>query len=118
QIFAEFHHAPDKSLVPSEGSAGMNFGWTGDVKYHLGARRPFVEDGLQEAYITLASNPSHLEFVDPVVEGFARAAQEDRTKAGYPERDVSKSMAVVVHGDSAFPGEGIVAETLNMSCLE
>lgn len=116
-IFSEFHSAPNKELVPSEGSMGINFGWTGDVKYHLGANHEFENGDAIRAHLTLANNPSHLEFVNPVVEGFARAAQEDRAQAGYPEQDVTRSFAILVHGDAAFPGEGVVAETLNMSRL-
>ncbi|MBL2486572.1 hypothetical protein ELJ40_30690, partial [Klebsiella pneumoniae] len=67
--------------------------------------------------VTLANNPSHLEFVNPVVEGFARAAQENRKKSGLPEQDTSKSFVILVHGDAAFPGQGIVSETLNLSRL-
>lgn len=116
-IFSEFHDAPNKDLVPSEGSVGINFGWTGDVKYHLGADRE-IKESTVEATITLANNPSHLEFVNPVVEGFARAAQDDRSKPGYPVQDKNKAMAVLIHGDAAFPGQGIVAETLNLSQLQ
>ncbi|MDG4657527.1 2-oxoglutarate dehydrogenase E1 component [Ectobacillus antri] len=86
--------------------------WTGDVKYHLGK-----EHMVGGTRVTLANNPSHLEFVDPVVEGFARAAQENREKAGEPTHDVSKAFAILVHGDAAFPGQGIVAETLNLGRL-
>lgn len=116
-IFAEFHHSPNKDLIPSEGSMGINYGWTGDVKYHLGADRDIEESNTARARLTLANNPSHLEFVNPVVEGYARAAQENRDEAGYPKQDVSKSFAILIHGDAAFPGEGIVAETLNLSRL-
>ncbi|WP_425440552.1 2-oxoglutarate dehydrogenase E1 component [Planifilum fimeticola] len=119
-IFSEFHHSPDKERVPSEGSAGINFGWTGDVKYHLGAEREWEEADRREilyARLTLANNPSHLEFVNPVVEGFARAAQEERGRPGFPEQDVNRALAILIHGDAAFPGEGIVAETLNLSRL-
>ncbi|WP_026689597.1 2-oxoglutarate dehydrogenase E1 component [Alteribacter aurantiacus] len=115
-IFSEFVDAPNKELVPSEGSVGINYGWTGDVKYHLGADRE-VEEQEEKATVSLANNPSHLEFVDPVVEGFARAAQDDRSEPGYPKQDKSKAMAILVHGDAAFPGQGIVAETLNLSQL-
>lgn len=116
-IFSEFHDSPDKELVPSEGSTGINFGWTGDVKYHLGADRNIEEDDMVQARLTLANNPSHLEFVNPVVEGYTRAAQENRKTAGVPEQDFSKSFPILIHGDAAFPGEGIVAETLNLSRL-
>lgn len=116
-IFSEFYHAPDKTMVPSEGSMGINYGWTGDVKYHMGADREVGGDGTIRARLTLANNPSHLEFVNPVVEGFTRAAQEDRSRSGYPKQEVKKALAILVHGDAAFPGEGIVAETLNFSRL-
>ncbi|MDF1509848.1 2-oxoglutarate dehydrogenase E1 component [Robertmurraya sp. DFI.2.37] len=117
-IFAEFQHAPNKELVPSEGSIGINFGWTGDVKYHLGLNRELPEKNQRKARITLANNPSHLEFVGAVVEGFTRAAQDDRTDKGYPKEDLSSALAILVHGDAAFPGQGIVAETLNLSRLK
>ncbi|WP_243290739.1 2-oxoglutarate dehydrogenase E1 component [Bacillus sp. FJAT-47783] len=117
-IFSEFQHAPNKELVPSEGSIGINYGWSGDVKYHLGADKQIKNDNTVQARLTLANNPSHLEFIDPIVEGYTRAAQDDRTKSGYPAQDVQKSMAVLIHGDAAFPGEGVVAETLNLSQLE
>ncbi|KGX87334.1 2-oxoglutarate dehydrogenase E1 component [Pontibacillus litoralis] len=118
-IFSEFHHAPNKELVPSEGSMGINYGWTGDVKYHFGASRE-VSNG-QEAHktrITLAHNPSHLEFVNPVVGGFTRAAQDDRNERGAATQDTNKAFSILIHGDAAFPGEGVVAETLNMSGLK
>ncbi|MDQ0483168.1 2-oxoglutarate dehydrogenase E1 component [Guptibacillus hwajinpoensis] len=118
KIFAEFHHAPNKELVPSEGSTGINYGWTGDVKYHMGADRKFEGSETAEATVTLANNPSHLEFVDPVVEGYARAAQETRDNKGEPKQDFRKSFAILIHGDAAFPGEGVVAETLNLSQLK
>ncbi|MFD1017600.1 2-oxoglutarate dehydrogenase E1 component [Thalassobacillus hwangdonensis] len=117
KIFSEFHHSPDKELVPSEGSMGINYGWTGDVKYHFGARREIGEGDQPCTRVTLAHNPSHLEYVNPVVEGFARAAQDDRTNAGYPEQHQDKAFGILIHGDAAFIGEGVVAETLNMSDL-
>ncbi|MBW5447997.1 2-oxoglutarate dehydrogenase E1 component [Cohnella sp. CFH 77786] len=116
-IFSEFHHSPNKTLIPSEGSIGINYGWTGDVKYHLGANRFIPSGETAETRLTLANNPSHLEFVAPVVAGFARAAQEDRSRKGAPVRNVDAAAAIVLHGDAAFPGEGIVAETLNLSDL-
>lgn len=116
-IFSEFHHAPNKELVPSEGSRGINYGWTGDVKYHLGADRDVVDQGELRTTVTLANNPSHLEFVGPVVQGFTRAAQEDRSKPGYPQQDIQSAFSIIIHGDAAFPGEGIVAETFNLSRL-
>ena len=64
-IFSEFHTAPNKDLVPSEGSSGINFGWTGDVKYHLGAKKTVQDSSMVSVKLTLANNPSHLEFVNP-----------------------------------------------------
>lgn len=117
-IFAEFQHAPNKELVPSEGSIGINFGWTGDVKYHLGIDRKIKSDSTANARLTLANNPSHLEFAGAVVEGFTRAAQDDRSQPGYAKYDSVKALAILIHGDAAFPGQGIVAETLNLSRLQ
>ncbi|HLR40235.1 MAG TPA: 2-oxoglutarate dehydrogenase E1 component [Virgibacillus sp.] len=117
KIFSEFHHSPDKELIPSEGSMGINYGWTGDVKYHFGATKQVKDGGEATTHITMAHNPSHLEFVNPVVEGFARAAQDDRSDKGYPKQDLKKAFGVLIHGDAAFIGEGVVAETLNLSGL-
>jgi 2-oxoglutarate dehydrogenase E1 component len=117
-IFAEFQHAPNKELVPSEGSIGINFGWTGDVKYHLGLNRKIKGDDASVAKITLANNPSHLEYVGAVVEGYTRAAQDIRENPGYPEENYKSALSILIHGDAAFPGEGIVAETLNLSRLK
>ncbi|GAB3060912.1 2-oxoglutarate dehydrogenase E1 component [Virgibacillus ainsalahensis] len=116
KIFSEFHHSPDKELMPSEGSMGINYGWTGDVKYHFGAKKEVKADE-ESTRITLAHNPSHLEFVNPVVTGFTRAAQDYRFAKGYPERDVDKAFSVLIHGDAAFIGEGVVAESLNLANL-
>ncbi|MWC26965.1 2-oxoglutarate dehydrogenase E1 component [Paenibacillus sp. MMS18-CY102] len=118
KIFSEFHHSPNRNLVPSEGSMGINYGWSGDVKYHLGANRSLKRSESVETRITLANNPSHLEYVNPVVHGFTRAAQEDRTQPGYPVQDVKSAGTIVMHGDAAFPGEGIVTETLNIGQLK
>jgi 2-oxoglutarate dehydrogenase E1 component len=87
-------------------------GGTGDVKYHLGAKATRAT-GNGEITITLAANPSHLEAVDPVVEGTARAVQTDRgTRAGV--HDPSVALPVLIHGDASFAGQGVVAETLNL----
>jgi 2-oxoglutarate dehydrogenase E1 component len=91
-------------------------GGTGDVKYHYGARGTRRTQA-GELKVQLASNPSHLEYVDPVVEGMARAAQTDRTTHDR-EHDPSRATAVLIHGDAAFPAEGIVAETLNLQGLD
>ncbi|GCD83536.1 2-oxoglutarate dehydrogenase E1 component [Parageobacillus thermoglucosidasius] len=116
-IFAEFQHAESKDFIPSEGSVAITYGWTGDVKYHLGAARRLRNKNEHTMRITLANNPSHLEVVSPVVLGFTRAAQEDRSNAGVPSQDTDSSFAIMIHGDAAFPGQGIVAETLNLSRL-
>jgi 2-oxoglutarate dehydrogenase E1 component len=90
-------------------------GGTGDVKYHLGAEGT-RKTTAGEITVTLASNPSHLEAVDPVVEGRTRAEQTDRsTRTGYV--DSSVAMAIQIHGDAAFPAQGVVAETLNLAEL-
>ena len=98
-------------------AGGSQQGYSGDVIYHGGARRDFSDNGIEEMPITLTPNPSHLEFVDPVVEGRARAAQEERKKPGPPEQNPHASLAILIHGDAAFPGQGIVPETLNLSSL-
>ncbi len=115
KIFAEFQSAPNKEHGLSEGSEGIHTGWTGDVKYHLGAFRTVENEGAVKVRIRLANNPSHLEFVNPVVLGYTRAAQETRATAGEPTLDPKSALAVLVHGDAAFPGEGVVAETFNFS---
>lgn len=116
-IFSEFQDAPNKDLVPSEGSSGINHGWTGDVKYHLGANRAIKDEEIVQARLTLANNPSHLEFINPVIEGYARATQENRDNPGNPEQDETSALPILIHGDAGFPGEGIVSETLNLSRL-
>lgn len=116
-IFSEFHHSPNKNLIPSEGSIGINYGWTGDVKYHLGANRSIQSGETAETRLTMANNPSHLEYVNPVVAGFARAAQDDRKQPGYPQSNFGAAASIIIHGDAAFSGEGIVAETLNFNNL-
>lgn len=117
-IFSEFHHAPNKELIPSEGSRGINYGWSGDVKYHLGADRDFNGPKEHKVRVSLANNPSHLEFVNPVVLGITRAVQDDTKKRGYPVQDKQSAISVLIHGDAAFPGEGVVAESLNLSKLK
>ncbi|MBK9713025.1 MAG: 2-oxoglutarate dehydrogenase E1 component [Kouleothrix sp.] len=114
-ILSEFHAANRDAGASASGKG--SFGWTGDVKYHLGARRAYKESGVESMPITLVPNPSHLEFANPVVEGRARAAQETFDQPGPPARDKHASLALLIHGDAAFPGQGIVAETLNLSQL-
>lgn len=95
-------------------STANEVGWTGDVKYHAGARRALEGDTI-DLVISIAPNPSHLEHVNPVVEGMARAAGTLAGKRGAPRFDHQTSLPVIIHGDAAFSGQGIVAETLNMS---
>jgi 2-oxoglutarate dehydrogenase E1 component len=85
---------------------------TGDVKYHMGGATQVTVDGTQVA-VELCPNPSHLEFVNPVVMGVARARQRSASR-----RDETKVLPILVHGDASFPGEGVVAETLNMAMLK
>jgi 2-oxoglutarate decarboxylase len=85
---------------------------SGDVKYHLGQRGKFASRSGKEIEVILSSNPSHLEAVDPVVCGMTRAFQDE---IGDKER--KKVLAVLIHGDAAFAGQGVVPETFNMSEL-
>lgn len=102
QIFREFEGNIDPRTV--QGS--------GDVKYHLGAEGEFVAGSGDKIKVSVAANPSHLEAVDPVLEGIARAKQDVLDKgAAYPV------LPLLVHGDAAFAGQGVVAETLNLSQL-
>jgi 2-oxoglutarate dehydrogenase E1 component len=90
-------------------------GGSGDVKYHLGAEG-VRSTGAGDITITLVSNPSHLEAVDPVVEGRARAEQTDRSsREGY--YDPTVALPILIHGDASFAGQGVVAETLNLEAL-
>jgi 2-oxoglutarate dehydrogenase E1 component len=90
-------------------------GGSGDVKYHLGAQGTRSTQA-GDITITLVSNPSHLEAVDPVVEGRARAEQTDRSsRQGY--HDPSVALPILIHGDASFAGQGSVAETLNLQAL-
>ncbi|MGM0929359.1 MAG: multifunctional oxoglutarate decarboxylase/oxoglutarate dehydrogenase thiamine pyrophosphate-binding subunit/dihydrolipoyllysine-residue succinyltransferase subunit [Actinomycetota bacterium] len=102
QVFREFEGTQDPRSV--QGS--------GDVKYHLGTEGKFTSDNGNETKVYLAANPSHLEAVDPVLEGIVRAKQ-DRLDRG----DEFPVLPVMIHGDAAFAGQGVVAETLNLSQL-
>jgi 2-oxoglutarate dehydrogenase E1 component len=103
QIFAEFEGNIDPSST--QGS--------GDVKYHLGATGTYATPSGREITVSLASNPSHLEAVNPVVEGMVRARQE---QAGDTKH--TRVIPLLIHGDAAFAGQGVVAETLNLSQLD
>ena len=103
-LFAEFeghHDAADENA-------------TGDVKYHMGYMGSRTVDG-REVKLRLMPNPSHLEVVNPVIEGVVRALQREPGEPG--RRNEHVVVPVAIHGDAAFPGEGIVAETLNISHL-
>jgi len=102
QIFREFDGNIDPRTV--QGS--------GDVKYHLGAEGEFVSEHGDRIKVSVAANPSHLETVDPILEGIARAKQDLLNRG--TEFPV---LPVLVHGDAAFAGQGVVAETLNLSQL-
>lgn len=90
---------------------------TGDVKYHVGASRRVKGGEEVELQVTLAPNPSHLAFVHPVVEGMARAEGADTSSPGPPTFNPDQTLPIVIHGDAAFVGQGVVAETLNFSRL-
>jgi 2-oxoglutarate dehydrogenase E1 component len=112
-VLANILEKPVKAIV-EEFEGTTQEGWTGsgDVKYHLGYSSVYTTVRGDEVLLSLAFNPSHLEAVDPVVEGRARARQDRR--GGEAWRNV---MPVLMHGDAAFAGQGVVAETLNLSEL-
>ncbi len=91
-------------------------GGTGDVKYHYGASGTYRTLDGKGVTVTLSPNPSHLEYVNPVIEGRARADQTSR-KGREVSHDPSVVVPVLIHGDAAFPGQGVVAETLNLQAL-
>jgi len=101
EIFAGFEDVDPRSVLGS-----------GDVKYHMGATGEYITRGGSKVHIHLVSNPSHLEAVDPVTVGRTRAKQ-DRTDEGGRE----KYLPLLVHGDAAFAGQGILAETMNYADL-
>jgi len=91
-------------------------GGTGDVKYHYGASGTYPTKAGRSVTVTLSPNPSHLEYVNPVIEGRARADQTTR-KAREIGHDPAAVVPVLIHGDAAFPGQGIVSETLNLQAI-
>ncbi len=103
QVFSEFEGEPDPDSV--QGS--------GDVKYHLGASGIHRSTLGKEILVSVAFNPSHLEAVDPVVEGLVRPKQD---RIG--DKDRARVIPILIHGDAAFIGQGVVAETLQLSQLE
>jgi 2-oxoglutarate dehydrogenase E1 component len=113
-LFGEFEGG--KTLEAVQVITTMPQDGTGDVKYHHGFETE-REIGLGLSIkVQLESNPSHLEFVNPVVLGAARAEQTDRSGSG--DNNPRFSMPILLHGDAAFPGQGVVAETLNLQALE
>jgi 2-oxoglutarate dehydrogenase E1 component len=103
EIFSEF----EENLLPD------TYGGDGDVKYHRGYASDHVSAGGKSVHVSLTSNPSHLEAVDPVVLGRARAKQRRRG-----DTETRRSvLPFLIHGDAAFAGQGLVAETLNLSQL-
>ncbi|HXV62528.1 MAG TPA: 2-oxoglutarate dehydrogenase E1 component, partial [Vicinamibacteria bacterium] len=112
QILAEFKDPLLTRKFPDE------LGWTGDVTYHMGARRALKDERAPvDVTVTLPPNPSHVEAIDPVVEGMARAAGTQVDQPGAPRFEHGKTLPILIHGDAAFPGQGVVAETLNLSRL-
>ncbi|CAN5626333.1 multifunctional oxoglutarate decarboxylase/oxoglutarate dehydrogenase thiamine pyrophosphate-binding subunit/dihydrolipoyllysine-residue succinyltransferase subunit [soil metagenome] len=110
EIFSEFEGTVDPGSVHG----------SGDVKYHLGATGTHKAPSGATVKVSLASNPSHLEAVNPVVEGIVRAKQQVIAyESGQPEMVLlDRVVPVLIHGDAAFAGQGVVAETLNLSALE
>src|SRR5438093_639692 len=111
-IFAEFEGASTLKAVTTIPQGG-----TGDVKYHHGAQGSYQLPDGQAVLVNLESNPSHLEFVDPVVVGAARAAQTTR-QGPHARRDSAAALPIMLHGDAAFPAQGVVSETLNLQGLD
>ena len=109
-----FKKKPENILTEFEGkyAADTSLG-EGDVKYHMGYSHDLTTRGGKPVHLSMAYNPSHLEFVNPVVEGMVRAKQ---TLLGDTER--KKAVPILIHGDAAFAGQGVCYETLNLSQLE
>jgi 2-oxoglutarate dehydrogenase E1 component len=110
-ILAEFKDAVSSRTFRED------MAWTGDVKYHAGAHRAITGGREMDLVVSMPPNPSHLEAVDPVVVGMARAAGTSVEGSGAPTFDPTWSVPFLIHGDAAFPGQGVVAETLNLSRL-
>ncbi len=111
-IFAEFEGATTLEPITT-----LPHGGTGDVKYHHGAQGSYQLSEGESIVVRLESNPSHLEFVAPVVAGATRAAQTTR-QGPHAHQDTNAAIPVILHGDGAFPGQGVVAETLNLQALD
>ncbi|HEU4906177.1 MAG TPA: multifunctional oxoglutarate decarboxylase/oxoglutarate dehydrogenase thiamine pyrophosphate-binding subunit/dihydrolipoyllysine-residue succinyltransferase subunit [Solirubrobacterales bacterium] len=113
-ILAEFEGAKQIEMVKAV--ASIPHGGTGDVKYHYGHQGTYETHEGEKIDVRLYPNPSHLEFVDPVVEGATRFLQSELDGAGL-EHEPKRAVPVLLHGDAAFPGQGVVAETLNLQSL-
>ncbi len=111
-IFAEFEGASTLEAVTTIPQGG-----TGDVKYHHGTQGSYQLPNGETIRVNLESNPSHLEYVSPVVEGATRAAQTTR-QGPHAHQNTDAAVPIVIHGDAAFPGQGVVAETLNLQALD
>ncbi len=111
-IFAEFEGAATLEVVTTIPQGG-----TGDVKYHHGTQGTYALPDGGTIRVNLESNPSHLEYVSPVVEGATRAAQTAR-KGPHAHQDTNAAVPIVIHGDASFPGQGVVAETFNLQGLD
>jgi len=111
-IFAEFEGSSTLEPITT-----LPQGGTGDVKYHHGAQGSYQLPGGESIIVRLESNPSHLEFVAPVAAGATRAAQTTR-QGPHAHQDTNAAIPVILHGDAAFPGQGVVAETLNLQALD
>jgi 2-oxoglutarate dehydrogenase E1 component len=108
---------PYEAILAEFEGRHSGFGTTGDVKYHLGAEGTYATRSGEPLTVTLAPNPSHLEFVGPVVAGIARAKQTVRRRNG-KERIEERVLPILLHGDAAFAAQGVVAETLNLAELD
>ena len=113
-ILAEFEGAKQIELVKAV--AAIPHGGTGDVKYHYGHQGTYETDEGEKIAVRLYPNPSHLEFVDPVVEGATRFLQSELDGPKL-RHEPKRAVPVLLHGDAAFPGQGVVAETLNLGAL-
>jgi len=113
-ILAEFEGAKQIEMVKAV--AAIPHGGTGDVKYHYGHQGTYETHAGEKIDVRLYPNPSHLEFVDPVVEGATRFLQSELDGAKLEHRP-KRAVPVLLHGDGAFPGQGVVAETLNLQSL-
>ncbi|MGW7797900.1 2-oxoglutarate dehydrogenase E1 component [Staphylococcus xylosus] len=116
-MISEFMHTDPMKFLPEDGSLELTSGWSGDVKYHLGGVKTTQSYGIKQK-ISLANNPSHLEIVSPVVLGKTRANQDTTDKPGSVTTEFIKSMPILIHGDAAYPGQGINFEAMNLGNLD